>query len=126
MERTKKFTLKGNSYTIEFPTAGQFIDIETKKSELSHGQWGKMVLSPTISTFRSVQMMECISILSVICPKLMEDLKVPDLTKIDLIDLTEILKVYVKEIYPWYNDWFKEFNKAFTDNLEEDNTEDSK
>lgn len=119
MERTKKFTLKGNSYTIEFPTAGQFIDIETKKAELSHGQWGKMISSPTISTFRSIQIIECIAVLSTICIDLIKDSKVSDLSKLDLIDLAEIMKVYTKEIYPWYNDWFKEFNKVFSDDLDE-------
>lgn len=125
MERVKSFTLKGNSYKVEFPTAGQFIDIETKKAELSNGQWGQLIKSPTISTFRSIQIIECIATLSIICPQLISDLKVKRLEDLDLIDLVEIYKVYQKNIYPWYTEWFQEFNKAFGD-LDSDNTNEEK
>lgn len=111
MERIKNFIFKNQEYSIEVPTVGQYIDIENQKIVQSNGNWGDLIKSSTMSALRSVQIIECISILKVLCPKLFENFKVHSYKEIDAIDFIELLSLYTKEILPWYSDWFKNFNE---------------
>lgn len=113
--RFKVFVFKDREYKIEFPTVGQYIDIETEKIELSSGKWSDLVISRTVSAYRAIQLVECIAVLKILCPKLFEDMKVSDYKDIDAIDFTLLLKLFTKEINPWYSSWFKEFNDVLKD-----------
>ena len=35
LERIKKFVFKGEEYQIEFPTVGEYIDIENQKEKMN-------------------------------------------------------------------------------------------
>ena len=85
--RFKVFVFKDREYKIEFPTVGQYIDIETEKIELSSGKWSDLVISRTVSAYRAIQLVECIAILKILCPKLFEDMKVLNYKDIDAIDI---------------------------------------
>lgn len=115
MERIKNFVFKNQEYQIEVPTVGQYIDIENQKIVQSNGNWGDLIKSSTMSALRSVQIIECISILKVLCPKLFENFKVRSYKEIDAIDFVELLSLYTKEILPWYSDWFKNFNEVIVE-----------
>lgn len=113
--RFKNFVFKNREYKIEFPTVGQYIDIETEKIDLASGKWSGLLTSRTVSAYRAIQLIECIAILKILCPKIFEDMKVSDYRDIDAIDFTLLLKLFTKEINPWYSDWFKEFNDVLKD-----------
>ena len=110
MERKKTFKFRGTEYQIEFPTVGQYIDIESEKLNHSNGQFTTLIQAGTLSGLRAVQIIESISIYSILCPQLVKELKVNSFKDIDAKDFIELLKIYSKEISPWYNEWFKEFN----------------
>ena len=110
LERIKKFVFKGEEYQIEFPTVGEYIDIENQKLIQSNGQWVNLLKNQTVSALRSIQIIECVSILMILCPKLFANMKVTSYKEIDAIDFLELLTLYNKEINPWYSEWFKQFN----------------
>lgn len=110
LERIKKFNFKGEEYQIEVPTVGEYLDIENQKIIQSDGQWINLLKNQTISALRSIQIIECVSILMVLCPKLFENIKVRSYREIDAIDFIELLNLYNKDISPWYSEWFKQFN----------------
>ena len=111
LERIKKFVFEGQEYTIEFPTVGEYMEIENQKLIQSNGQWVNLIKNQTVSAFRSIQIIECVSILIVLCPKLFENMKVISYKDIDAIDFIKLLTIYNDEIGPWYNAWFKQFNE---------------
>lgn len=120
LERTLKFKFKERSYSISFPTNGQFIDIESKKVELTNGQLGNLISSRTIASLRTVKLVEIVSTFSILCPKLEEDLKVNSLLDLDVLDSIELIRFYNKNISPWLNSWFNEFSKIFEDELKKE------
>lgn len=124
MERTKTFEFQGRKYTIEFPNVGQYMDIETEKVNLSLGKWGDLISARTLSALRSIQIMECLAVLKVLCPKIFEDMNVSDYRKIDAKDFMLLVKVYNKEVSPWYSRWFKEFSEVLNDIDESEKKED--
>ena len=69
LERIKKFVFKGEEYQIEFPTVGEYIDIENQKLIKSNGQWVNLLKNQTVSALRSIQIIECVSILMILCKK---------------------------------------------------------
>ena len=115
MERKKSFEFKGIKYTIEFPTVGEYIKIETEKLDVSLGKFGNLISSGTVSSYRAIQMIQSISLLTVLCPDLVKNLNVDSFSEIDAKDFIDLIKIYQKEIAPWYNDWFKEFNELLND-----------
>lgn len=118
MDRIKKFIFKSKEYQLEFPTVGQYLQIEEEKVNLSKGKWGDFIKSGTLSSMRAIQMIECMALLKTLCPDFVKNLNVESFNEIDLKDFAELVKVYIKEINPWYSSWFKEFNDIIeeTDN----------
>ena len=94
LTRTLVFDFEGREYEVEFPTVGEYIEIENKKIQISKGFWSELLGARTISSLRSVQIIECISIISVLCPAILEDMKV-DIKNID--------------------NWFKKFNDVMNE-----------
>lgn len=111
MDRTKNFSFRGNEYKIEFPTIGQYFDIETDKMLISKNKWGELILAKTVSSFRALQSMECVVVLKNLCPDLFKDFKVSSYSEIDAKDFLDLTKIYLENIQPWYSEWFKEFNE---------------
>lgn len=112
LQRIKKFQFKGEEYQIEFPTVGEYMEIENQKLIQSNGQWVNLIKNQTVSALRSIQIIECVSILMVLCPKLFGNMKVISYKEIDALDFVELLTIYNKEINPWYSAWFKQFNEV--------------
>lgn len=115
LQREKSFQFKEKTYKVEVPTVGQYLDIENAKLAVSKGYWTELIKSQTVSAAHSIQIIECVAILSVLCPDLFNDMKVADYKDIDVIDFMELVKVYIKEISPWYYNWFKSFNEILTE-----------
>lgn len=111
LQRTKSFVFKNETYQVEFPTVGEYLEIENQKLINSNGHWTDLIKSQTVSALRSVQIIECVSILKVLCPKLFENMKVTSYKEIDAVDFVELLSIYNKEISPWYINWFNHFNE---------------
>jgi hypothetical protein len=109
-QTTLNFSVKGNNYSIKVPTMGNLIDIESSKQELSKGQYQQMIMTDIKSQWNAIELIEAIANLRVLCPELLKDLKVRDISEIDAIDSKELVKAYKEQFVPWYNEWYKVYS----------------
>lgn len=94
-----------NRYEVEWPTIDQIIQIEALKLQLSRGKYTEMLLASTRGAERALNYIDMCSYLSVMCPKLIKDLKV-DIRNLDTIDVDKgLMKVYVEQFIPWWNQY---------------------
>lgn len=112
MNRTVEISIKDNKYTVSFPTVGQIIDIETKRSILSRGQYGSMIESKMQMSWNVLEIIDIMSYFQVLLPKLFDDLNVKSLEELDAIDFAEVVEAYREQFFPWYDGWAKKFNEV--------------
>lgn len=117
--RKTTITIDNREYNLEFPSVGEYIEIETLKTDISLGKFAQLLSSRTVSSLRAIQIVEIVAILTVLCPQLIEDLKVKSILDLDIQDFIKIMKSYQKDVAPWYKDWFEEFNNILEDTNKE-------
>ena len=81
-----KISIKGHEYTVAFPNVGQYYRIEAMKQSLSRGFYNSMVMSPANSAQHALDMIDIEATLVVLCPQLVEDLKVKNFDDLDVRD----------------------------------------
>ena len=104
MENKIVFEVKGNSYEIEFPNIGKFRTIESLKQVLSKGMYGQLLSTPTESAFEALDMIDIEAYLTVLTPKLIEDLKCSSFSELGLSDYLELKSAYKEQFSPWWNE----------------------
>lgn len=102
-----KFVVNGHEYKVKFPTVGQYYSIEALKQSLGRGNYNIMVQSPLRSVQDALDMIDIEATLTIMCPDLIKDLKVP-ITELDIRDYLAIKKSYMEQIAPF----FKSVNDA--------------
>jgi hypothetical protein len=102
-----KFEIKGNSYTIKVPNAGDMVDVERLKMVLSNGFYGEMNRANTVSAQESLMVIDIQAHFTILCPTLIEDLKCDDMRKLTIEDYQVLKSAYVKQFVPWWNIWLK-------------------
>lgn len=110
-DRKLTFEFKGNKYAIEFPNTGDLLEIMILKSRLSRGQYDNISASFKMDSKLAQTIIEAVSFLNVACPDLEKSLNVDSLLDLNMIDMRELLEVYLKEISPWYVNWITALNK---------------
>jgi hypothetical protein len=103
------FKVKGREYVIEIPTAGKYYDIEATKQILGKGFYNSIVGSPLQSASNAQEMIDIESNLSILSPKIVEDLKVP-FRDLGIADYLELKKAYDEQFVPWWESVLKLFN----------------
>lgn len=94
-----------NEYDIKFPNTGELMRIQTVKASLLKGQLGSILEAGTIDGDYVSILSGMIATLTVCCPKIVTDLSVDSLTELEAIDSARLLKVYIEQYLPWYNEW---------------------
>lgn len=94
-----------NSYDIDYPKNGQFIQIESLKMALTRGSYNSFSESTNTSTLYARYTVDMIAFFSTCCPKLREDLKVETFADLDMLSTKKLMKVYVNTILPWLMEW---------------------
>ena len=116
MDRILKFSISQgddtNIYEVKIPTAGQLIDIEVEKTRLSSGLYGSMARVGTASSSGALDVIDVSAYLRVLVPALMKDLKVANITDLDIFDFKLLMKDYSEQFLPWVNDWQRVLNAA--------------
>lgn len=107
IQRSIIFKTKGGSYTLNFPTVGEYRQIEVQKSGLSAGLYGELINSGTISAAKALDFIDMQAILVVMCPKVITDLKVDSFDDLDIFDANDLLRTYSEQIRPWIESWMK-------------------
>ena len=125
MERKKELTVSvegvDNTYTVEWPTVQQVIDIESFKISITKGKYTELIMLGTKWAERALNQADMCAYLSVMAPALLKDMKV-DPRNLDLVDSTTgLMQVYVKQFVPWWNEYEKVLNEK--ENPTEDATE---
>lgn len=110
MQRTHSFKVstsrvKGQEYTMEIPTAGQLVQIERQKSALTGGNYGGIMSNKTVGSEQVLNIVDMAAYLSVLCPKLFEELKIDSLMDLDIFDMKQLQDTWEEDCIPWINSW---------------------
>lgn len=105
LERTVEFKVKGNPYTMKFPTVGEFLDIESRRILFSSNTYSQMLRSQLKSSAAALDFTDMASIVTVLCPKLIEDLKAKSVLDLDIFDCKELMTVWNSDIKAWVDGW---------------------
>ena len=98
------FKVNGNTYTIKFPTVGEYRAIETMKQTLSANNYSSMSRSMMVTANEALDIIDLEAYLTVLCPKLIEDLKCDSFSQLGLLDYKELRDAFKKQFLPWWND----------------------
>lgn len=112
---SKEITILGNSYMVNFPNVGQFIDIKVQEQKLSKG-FSKELLLGTGEDVDAYLYITAYAHVKVMIPELYRDLKVDDLLQLSLEDFETITKVYLEQIKPWLDSVKNELRKKVLEN----------
>lgn len=98
------FKVVGNEYLIKFPNIGQYRAIETMKQTLSANNYGSMSRSMMLSANEALDMIDIESYLTVLTPKLLDDLQCDSFSELGLLDYKELRDAFKKQFVPWWNE----------------------
>lgn len=107
MVEVLKIKILGNSYSTDYPTVGQLIDIKRMEMNLSGDKMYQLIASGVVEDAEVALDIKCVCIMSILFPKLIEDLKVPSILDLRYDDWQDIYKVFASEVFPWFTDWKK-------------------
>lgn len=111
MPETKKLPSKTisikvdeNSYVIKYPNTGQMLQVEDMKRSITKN-YDSLIIGNTLASQTAVYTTDMIAFLSTCCPTLKADLKVETFSELDAVINKKLLTLYIKEIYPWLQEW---------------------
>jgi hypothetical protein len=101
MNETLNFKVGENTYTINFPTVGEYYAIQASKQSLSVGYYNSLSESMVKSANNAADMIDIEATLTILCPSLLKDLKRESFKKLGLKDYLIVKKAYVEQFVPW-------------------------
>lgn len=101
MVDSKIIKIRGIEYEIKFPNVGQYYNIETAKQSLGKGYYNVLLGNATKVAQDALDMIDIEATLTVLCPKLLTDMKVAKFSELGIVDYKEIKKIYVEEVHPF-------------------------
>ena len=121
-ERKIVVTIKNDQFTFDIADleVGKFIAIEAEKQRLSSNEYHKIATTYFADSLNAASLIEMIAIFRVLVPSVEKGVIPKSFEKLNIIDTKDLLRIYVKEIAPWYRFWMKEFNAPFEDEVIED------
>lgn len=118
--RTIKITIAPNVYEVKYPNIGQTIDIESRKTALSNGQYGAMIDSNTVSAAKALAFINMASFFSILIPDLQKDLRIDSMLDLNPIEAKPLMDAFNNTFLPWFNEWQKMINESYTDKIEKE------
>ena len=110
-QKTIFVTIEGNKHEVKFPNVGQLIDIENMKMALTNGQYAEMVKSGLRLHYQILNLVDTISIFSILISELKADLSVRDYTQLDPFLGKKLVSAYKKDVKVWFDDLLEELMK---------------
>jgi|ERR1700748_891394 len=92
-------------YEIKFPNTGKLLSIQSLKASLLKGQLGSILEGNTSSGDYVAILADMIASLTIVCPQIITDMNVNSISELDAVDSAKLLKVYIEQYLPWYNEW---------------------
>jgi hypothetical protein len=109
-ERKKSFKISDNTYSVDFPSTGGLIEIESLKAQLARNNYSGIVDNGTIMSNYSRFLIDMIATFNVLFPQLKKDMNVKSISELHPLDSKKLLQVYLKEVLPWLQEWFDILN----------------
>lgn len=103
--KSKVLTIKGQSYTVNIPKTGQFIDIQALKGSISSDRYNQLIASLDQFTGYARLLTDMIATFNVLIPDLKKNLNIDSMLDLELIEIKEMLDVYVMDWIPFYTNW---------------------
>jgi len=104
-EKSITFSVLENEYKITFPNNGQYIELQSTKVRLSRDTYGALSGNYETSSQWAKYTIDMIAFMTILCPKLKEDLKVASLSELDMLSSKVLVKAYIEQIVPWLDEW---------------------
>jgi len=95
------FSVKGQSFTVQSPSVGNFIDLWKMRSILSSGNYGNIYRFGMAIADEALLMIDIESFFTVFCPLFIKSLKSGSIRELGLEDYNELKEVYNSQILPW-------------------------
>ena len=111
IQKQIKVNIQEKEYTINFPTTGQLIDIETMKVSISKGMYSGLVATMSKSSLLSLDLIDSISTFIILIPDIKDEMKFDNILDISPIDAQELVVIYKKVYFPWFAEWLKVMKK---------------
>lgn len=108
--KTLGFEYKGVAYELKFPNTGKLMDISVMKAKMLQGTYGIIADSELMGDMLSQFSADTIAHLTVLCPDLLKNLNVQSYSELELVDMKELINVYLKNILPWMNSHYNMLN----------------
>ena len=116
IKQTVKVTIKGTDCEVKIPNVSQSLKIEELKMDLTGGKYPEMARSGLISHNYNLDLVDAISIFSVLIPDLKKMLGVESYELMDMFTGKELVLAYRNQYSPFY----KEFITALYEGLDTD------
>lgn len=109
MNRELNLKIKENIYKVEFPNVGKFIDVETRKAELSGDKYLSLLKIGTFSSIKALDFIDMVAWFEALLPDkfFIDDLKVDNILNLGVLDAKILLQVYKEQFLPWITQWMK-------------------
>ena len=104
MNEILNFQFNNRNYPIEFPNIGKYRQIDILKQSLSLGQYGNLFRTMTIQSEETLDSIDMEAYFSILCPKLIKDLKVDSFDDLPLLKYKELKKAYKEQFVKWWNE----------------------
>lgn len=108
MEKSIKLNFKQfGEHVVTFPNVGQSISIQSLKDALSEGRYGNMARSGLKEAEEALDKIDSMATFSILIPELKSKLP-KSFPELDQFVAKDIVKVYTKVFFPWYNEILQE------------------
>ncbi len=116
-EKTIAVTIKNDQFTFDIADlgVGKFLAIEAEKQRLASNEYVKIATTYFRDSLNAASLIDMIAIFRLLSPDIEKGVATESFEKLNIMDIKDLLKVYVKEVAPWYQWWMKEFNAPFSD-----------
>lgn len=113
VEKKLKISILEKEVELSFPKVGHFMEIESRKQLLTGGQYASMANSYNSVSSYNLDLVDCISLLSVVVPDCKVKWPTSKASSWDVMEIEEsreFVKVWRETIQPWYNEHLKILN----------------
>jgi len=128
LERKKVIVINGDNFTLDITNlkVGDYIALETEKQRLSSSKYFELATTYLTNTLNAANLIDMIATFRILLPEIEKGIAAESFEKLNIIDTKELLKIYLKNVSPWYQSWMKEFNSPFEDENADDELDDKK
>lgn len=111
MNKNVKVKIDDKEYVVNFPNVGQTLDIESMKMALTGNKYPEFALSNLRSNVFVADLTDAIATFFVLIPELRGNLNVKSYSELDLMVGAKLVKAYMDDYYPFYQEIMKEIYK---------------